>query len=460
MRSLSLRLLVSAALWSAGVLAVAGLAFSSYYYTLIERGFDQRLNVYLKALVGDLARDADLDTIEFKVGEPRFELPLSGWYWQVSRRSADGSEPVIRSSPSLFDRNLPFLIDSDPEKDEAATREAYVTGPDNEDMRQVERVVRVGGTSYVVAVAAESSEIADETQAFNHDLAITFILLGLGLVSAAGLQVGFGLKPLKLISQQIADIRVGRRERLEGAVPTEIAPLARELNGLLDSNREIIARARTQAGNLAHALKTPLSVIVNEANATSDPMGAKVVEQAEIMRHQIDHHLERARVSAGIAVVGSVAEVRPVVEALVRAMKKAHRDRELEFGVSAGSASFRGEKQDLEEMIGNLLDNACKWAKGRVDVRVATLRTPKSSRVSPDAPPSFRVTIDDDGPGLAEHQREAAIGRGRRLDETKPGSGLGLAIVSELAALYGGSLTLDTAPAGGLRAELTLPLAG
>jgi signal transduction histidine kinase len=452
--SLASRLHLSAALWTAAVLTIAGLALSSSYHGLIERGFDQRLDVYLKALVGDLASDANFDTIEFTVGEPRFELPLSGWYWQIGRRSRGSTETLTRSSASLFDRNLPFLIDTDPEKDESATREAYVTGPDNEALRQVERVIQVGDARYVVAVAGESSEIGEETQAFNSDLTITFFLLGLGLVATAAIQVAFGLKPLKQISQQIAAIRAGRSERLEGAVPTEIDPLARELNGLLESNREMIARARTQAGNLAHALKTPLSVIVNEANASSDPMADKVIEQAGIMRHQIDHHLDRARVSAGIAVVGAVTEVQPVVEALARTMEKVHQDRGLKIDVSANDAQFRGERQDLEEMLGNLLDNACKWASSRVLISVTAGRRKKSTQ-----PASLRVIVDDDGPGLTVEQREAALRRGRRLDETKPGSGLGLAIVADLATLYGGSLTLGSAPLGGLRAELRLPLA-
>jgi len=452
--SLAARLLLSAALWTAGVLLVAGLALSSYYQDLVERGFDLRLHVYLKALVGDLASDTNLDTVQFTVGEPRFQLPLSGWYWQIGRRDKNSTETVTRPSPSLFDRNLPFLIDSDPEKDEAATRDAYVTGPDNETLRQVERVIQVGDARYVVAVAGEASEIGEETHDFNTDLTITFFLLGLGLVATAAIQVAYGLRPLKLISQQIADIRAGRSDKLEGAVPTEIAPLARELNGLLESNREMITRARTQAGNLAHALKTPLSVIVNEANASSDPMAAKVVEQADIMRHQIDHHLDRARVSAGIAVVGTVTETRPVIDALTRAMDKVHRARNVRIDVTSDDTNFRGERQDLEEMVGNLLDNACKWATGRVSVSVMADR--KKTRAEPVR---LRIIVDDDGPGLSAKQREAALRRGRRLDETKPGSGLGLAIAADLAALYGGSLALGSAPLGGLRAELRLPAA-
>jgi signal transduction histidine kinase len=450
--SLASRLLLSAALWTAAVLTVAGFALSSYYQNLVERGFDQRLHVYLKALVGDLASDADINKTEFTVGEPRFELPLSGWYWQIGKMENNATS-VLRTSPSLFDRNLPFLIDSDPEKDVTATRDTYTTGPDEENLRQVERIIQVGDQRFVVAVAGESSEIAAEVAAFRYDLIVTFILLGLGLVATAAIQVLFGLRPLSHISQQIAAIRAGKRERLEGAVPREIAPLARELNGLLDSNREVIARARTHAGNLAHALKTPLSVIVNEANASTDPMAQKVIEQADIMRHQIDHHLDRARVSAGIAVVGAVTEAKPVVEALRRAMEKVHRGRDIRIDLVADDVDFRGERQDLEEMVGNLLDNACKWAASRVEVSIVADRQKKSAA----EPSALRIVIDDDGPGLTPEQRETALGRGRRLDETKPGSGLGLAIVSDLATLYGGSLSLGSAPLGGLRAELRLP---
>jgi signal transduction histidine kinase len=449
--SLAARLLFAAALWVTIVLTVTGLTLSSYYQGLVERGFDQRLNVYLKTLVGGLARESELEQVDFNIGEPRFELPLSGWYWQIGRR--DGSGSPGRSSPSLFDRNLTFLIDQDPEKDETATREAYVQGPDKEEMRQIERIIQVGSARYIVTVAGETSEIAAEVEAFNSSLLTTFVLLGLGLVLSAAIQVLFGLRPLKKISAQIADIRAGRSLKLEGDVPAEVAPLARELNALLEGNRDIVHRARTQAGNLAHAVKTPLSVILNETAQGADPSTEKIREQAVLMRQQIDHHLDRARVSAGVLMVGVATEVRPILEALARTMTKVHRDRDLQIDVQAGEALFRGERQDLEEMVGNLLDNACKWATGRIVVSLSGL---PSGGV--DGQASLTVTVDDDGPGLDAEQREQAMARGQRLDETKPGSGLGLAIVSELAALYGGVLQLAASPMGGLRAELRLPM--
>jgi signal transduction histidine kinase len=449
--SLAARLLFAAALWVTIVLTVTGLTLSSYYKGLVERGFDQRLNVYLKTLVGGLARESELEQVNFNIGEPRFELPLSGWYWQIGRR--DSSESPGRSSPSLFDRNLSFLIDQDPEKDETATREAYVQGPDKEELRQIERIIQVGSARYIVTVAGETSEIAAEVEAFNSSLLTTFVLLGLGLVLSAAIQVLFGLRPLKKISAQIADIRAGRSLKLEGDVPAEVEPLARELNALLDGNRDIVQRARTQAGNLAHAVKTPLSVILNETSQGTDPGTEKIREQALLMRQQIDHHLDRARVSAGVLMVGVATEVRPILDALARTMTKVHRDRDLQIDVQAGDGLFRGEQQDLEEMVGNLLDNACKWAAGRIVVSVDVGPSRASAQHA-----SLTVTVDDDGPGLDADQREQALARGHRLDETKPGSGLGLAIVSELAALYGGVLQLGASPMGGLRAELKLPM--
>jgi signal transduction histidine kinase len=207
-------------------------------------------------------------------------------------------------------------------------------------------------------------------------------------------------------------------------------------------------------GNLAHALKTPISVMLNEAAAHGDePFACKVREQTEIMRDQVTRQLERARLAARIAVVGTITEVRPVVAALARTMEKIHHHRGVAIDIDAPEAArFRGEQQDLEEMVGNLVDNACKWAQSRVAVEVISER-PDSA----DARRIVRILVDDDGPGLSPQQREQVARRGRRLDETKPGSGLGLSIVVELTGLYGGGLTLGTAPIGGLRAELVLP---
>jgi signal transduction histidine kinase len=318
-----------------------------------------------------------------------------------------------------------------------------------------ERTIDLGDEGrYLVSIAGDALEIDEEVRDFDRALIGTFTALGCVLLLITMFQVRYGLAPLKRISQSLAAIRSGTAERLEGRFPVEIAPLARETNALIDANREIVERARTHVGNLAHALKTPLSVMINEAAARGDdPFAVKVREQIEIMRDQVARHLERARLAARLTVVGSLTEVVPVVTALARTMEKLHRARGIAIALDVPAGiRFRGEQQDLEEMIGNLVDNACKWAQSRVAIEVLKERADADQHV-------VRIIVDDDGPGLSPAEREQVTRRGRRLDETKPGSGLGLSIVAELAALYGGTFTLGTAPIGGLRAELGLPAA-
>src|SRR5690242_17871695 len=319
----------------------------------------------------------------------------------------------------------------------------------------VERPVDLGADGkFLVGVAGDATEIFDETRSFDYYLGGTFTALGIVLLLTTVFQVRFGLAPLKRISEAIAAIRSGRAERLEGDFPVEIAPLARETNALIDANREIVERSRTHVGNLAHAIKTPLSVIVNEAGAhAADPFASKVLEQAEVMRDQVAHHLERARIAARAAIVTTITEVAPAIEGLRRTMEKIHRDREIAIEVKADPAArFRGERQDLEEMVGNLVDNACKWATSQVFIEVTVEPPPE-----PGTGPRLRIIVDDDGRGLSAAERAQVSRRGQRLDESKPGSGLGLSIVVDLAALYGGNLSLGDAPTGGLRAELLLP---
>jgi signal transduction histidine kinase len=455
--SLATRLFVSATAWVVVILLITGIVLSSVYRSASERAFDRRLNLYLRTLVADVATpDEPPDKQMQSLGEPLFELPLSGWYWQVTR--TDGDKPDIRASRSLWDKKLPKLEEQGVELTAAGIRIGYVEGPEGQTLRMVERPVDLGADGkYLVMVAGDASEIFEETRAFDYYLGGTFAALSIVLVLTTIFQVRFGLAPLKRISDSIADIRSGRAERLEGEFPVEIAPLARETNALIDANREIVERSRTHVGNLAHAIKTPLSVMVNEASARAgDAFAAKVLEQTGVMRDQVAHHLERARIAARLTIIGTVTEIAPVIEALRRTMEKIHRDRGIVIDVEAdASAKFRGERQDVEEMVGNLVDNACKWAESRVFIEVLVERA--GMRAGADGEPTLRIIVDDDGRGLSPDERATVSRRGARLDESKPGSGLGLSIVVDLAALYGGSLTLGAAPIGGLRAELVLP---
>ena len=455
-KSLATRLFLSATAWVVVILVLTGFALSSVYRDSSERAFDRRLNFYLRTLVAEVGPPDEASDRQFQsLGEPLFELPLSGWYWQIARVNAE--KPDIKASRSLWDKKLPRLEEQGIDLSPAGTRVGYAEGPENQNLRMVERPIDLGSDgSFVVTVAGDATEIIEETRTFDYYLAGTFLALSIGLVLTTIFQVRFGLAPLKRVSDSIAAIRSGRAERLEGEFPVEIAPLARETNALIDANREIVERARTHVGNLAHAIKTPLSVLINEAASRSgDPFAAKVMEQAGVMRDQVAHHLERARIAARLTVIVTVTEVAPVIAGLQRTMEKIHRERGIAVEAPIdGTAKFRGEKQDLEEMLGNLVDNACKWAVSTVRIEVAVLPPAATG-----APSMLRVLVDDDGRGLSEDERAKVSRRGQRLDETMPGSGLGLSIVTDLAALYGGSLTLGPAPIGGLRAELALPAA-
>ncbi|HTO63421.1 MAG TPA: sensor histidine kinase [Bradyrhizobium sp.] len=452
--SLATRLFLSATAWLVVILAITGVVLSSVYRDATERAFDRRLNLYLRTLIAEVATPDEPADRQFQsLGEPLFELPLSGWYWQITRTDTD--KPEVKASRSLWDKRLPKLEEQGLELTAAGIRIGYVDGPEGQTLRMVERLVDLGPEGkFLVGVAGDASEIFDETRSFDYYLGGTFTALGIVLLLTTVFQVRFGLAPLKRISEAIAAIRSGRAERLEGDFPVEIAPLARETNALIDANREIVERARTHVGNLAHAIKTPLSVIVNEAAAHgADPFASKVLEQADMMRDQVAHHLERARIAARVTIVGTVTEVAPTIEALRRTMEKIHRDRDIVIESKADAqARFRGERQDLEEMVGNLVDNACKWAASRVLIEVVVERPTEAG-----AGAKLRIIVDDDGRGLSADERAKVSRRGQRLDESKPGSGLGLSIVIDLAALYGGNLSLGNAPTGGLRAELQLP---
>jgi signal transduction histidine kinase len=452
--SLARRLFLLALAFAVVLLTITGLVLAAVNRNAVERGFDRRLGVYVKLLIADIAGAVDDSSIQVgaNLGEPLFELPQSGWYWQITR--IDQNRGDTRASRSLFDGRLPSLGPDIAPEGATRSREGYVDGPNNQRLRAVERTIELGEDGeFVVAVAGDADDIATAVRQFNLALVATLLILASGMIIAALLQVRVGLAPLGRLRGGLAAIRAGEKDHLEGDFPLEIAPLAREVNALIDTNREVVERARTHVGNLAHALKTPISVIQNEASGRADPLAAKVAEQVGIMRDQVSHHLERARAAARAQVATTVIDVPAVVEGLVRTMGKIHRDKDVSLLPVPPGVAFRGERHDLEEMVGNLVDNACKWAHGDVTVAIEREEAPTTADRA-----FFRVVIDDDGPGLSAAEREEVGRRGKRLDETKPGTGLGLSIVSELASLYGGRLDLDAAPAGGLRTLLRLPM--
>ncbi len=457
LNSLALRLFTAAVVWALAVLPITAIVLISVYRGAVERSFDARLNVYLTNLVADVAAAKfGAAATPPSLGDPLFTLPFSGWYWQITPLGA-GSQGLL-TSDSLLDQNLILPSKTGVEADANQTRRAYVKGPDKQRLRILEREIILNdastdATKLSLAVTGDSTEIEKTIGEFRTLLVVALTILGLGLVLATYFQVRFGLRPLRTIGRGLAAIRSGDAEQLEGELPREIVPLQSELNALIQSNSAIVERARTHVGNLAHALKTPLSVITNEAAGKKTAFALKVGEQAKLMRNQIDHHLNRATIAARSSVIGRRTSVLPVIEALIRALERIHEERGLKLSSSCPEdVTFPGEKHDLEEMIGNLLDNACKWAKSEVELTVSCHADPDGANGG-----TLVITVDDDGPGLPTKERLAAIKRGRRLDKTKPGSGLGLSIVAELTHLYKGRFSLEKSENGGLCACLELP---
>ena len=446
-RSLAFRLVAGAALWITAALAIGGIVISTLFRDSVERNFDARLSVHVDSLIAVTTADiANRLVISRTLPDPRFNIPYSGWYWQVSDpRGA----PHVRSR-SLWDKSL-----TPPPPDAVGVMQTVeMEGPDSELLRV--RFIDVTLPELPLqsppvrfAVAARVSELKAELRPFNLALVWSLGVLGLGLAIAVAIQVWVGLQPLRRIRATLNNIREGRAEHLEGEWPTEVQPLVKELDALLEHNADVLDRARTHVGNLAHALKTPLAVLTNEVSRRDGPRAGAIDRQVKAMHRWIDHYLARARAAATGTVLGARTPVLSVVEDLKRTLLRIHADKVLAIDIAAmdRTVAFRGEHQDLEEMLGNLMDNACKWAEATVSLSV----TIDGERLA--------IAIDDDGPGLAAEQREEAVGRGKRLDESSPGSGLGLAIVADIAALYGGELKLDESPMGGLRTLLLLPLA-
>jgi signal transduction histidine kinase len=415
--SLAFRLVASAAIWCALLLSVGGYALSRLFADTVERNFDARLRVLLEGVVAgsDLAPDCTL-TLRPQLGEPRFEQPLSGWYWQID----DGNGTQQRSA-SLWDQALPVAAVT---VGQSVTGDA--TGPQDEPLRLLSRAISLPGREqpFVYTLAGDRREIDAETQRFNRLLVLGLGTLLFGVVAAVLIQVRFGLEPLRRIRRGLAAIRVGQAKRLAGDYPEEIRPLANELNALLDHNEAVVERARTHVGNLAHGLKTPIAVLTNEASRSRGSLANLTLRQTALMRQQVDHHLSRARAMATASVIGSRCDVAPVLSDLQRTLARIYASGTLTIEATCPpGVAFRGARQDLEEMLGNLLDNACKWARKRVE---ATTEETGERLV---------VLVEDDGPGLPPERRSEVMERGRRLDERVPGSGLGLSIVVDIAEL-------------------------
>jgi len=455
--SLAFRLFVTAAAWVLVVLPIAGWIIFARYHHEVTTAFDTRISFLLTVVLSDATDEHPVDAPAWpnNWGDGLFELTHSGWYWQI--KPLDGKPGETLRSRSLAGDNLQVPSEHNVEPNDKEIRWANLTGPGQQALRVAEQLYVFGANRYSVAVAGKYSEVEDNIAAFRTQLIQALALAGIGLLAVTLFQIRFGLYPLSKVEQGLTAIRSGEAARLEGDLPAEIKPLQQALNTLLKSNQEIVERSRTHVGNLAHALKTPLAVLINEARGDPSPLARKVSEQADTMTGQVNLYLDRARMAARIGVIGRATEVRPVGESIIRALERIYRDKQLSYALDCPpGARFQGERQDLEEMLGNLLDNASKWARSSVSLVAATVPGSGSNGAAGNW---LEIRVDDDGPGLTADQLAEPIARGRRLDETKPGSGLGHSIVADLAYCYNGRFELARSRSGGLSARLTLPLA-
>jgi signal transduction histidine kinase len=441
--SLRRRLLVGTILWILVSLAGTGLLLSRLFREHITAQMQRELRLDLDQLTAslDTAEDGSL-RIGQEPADPRLRTPYGGLYWQVGTPAG----AALLRSRSLWDQILPATA---PPEGQVTYRE--LPGPDGSELLAAARQIHPAETPdrpLLLQVAADRRHLAEPLKNFHGILAGALGLLAAGLIAAALLQVRMGLAPLDRLRARLAQVREGQDRRLEGAFPAEIQPLVDDFNAVLAHDTEVLTRARTQAGNLAHALKTPLAILANAADREDGELARLVAEQVGTARRQVDYHLARARAASAARVPGQRCTVQALLEGLLRVVERLHAERRLAFCLSVDpDLAFRGEAQDFQEMAGNLLDNACKWARGQVAVAA---RREGNWLV---------LAVDDDGPGLPVEQRAAMRARGVRADEAVPGSGLGLAIVHDLAELYGGTLELADGRLGGLEVRLRLPAA-
>jgi signal transduction histidine kinase len=431
---------------------VAGVSLSAFFTNAVVNRFDDDLSQTIDGLVAGASAENG-QVIGPRFSDPRAMRAYSGEYWEIAEAGPTGALQALARSRSLWDRAVPApaggaaVFARDPGK--AIYYNA--AGPLGQRLRVAALQGRLPDAAQpVIFMAAEDRAPIDKDAArFDTTVGVFLLLLGAGLLAAVVFQVRFGLQPLFALQREVAEVRTGRSERLTGRYPVELDPLAAELNALVAHNQEVVERQRTHVGNLAHALKTPLSVVLTEARSEPGRLSDVVIRQADTMSQQIDHHLRRARAAARASGQGERTEVGPVLEELSRTLERIFLDKvaEIDWRCDDGLC-FAGERHDLLEIAGNLLENACKWARSRVRVSASRARDGR-----------LAIVVEDDGPGLAADKRAEVLRRGARLDESAPGSGLGLSIVDELARAYRGSVALGVSAMGGLKVDVVLPRA-
>ena len=446
MNSLAVRLFFSATIWIIFTLVSAGLLLSDLNEKTNFTAFDDRLNLLLETLIGASRVDSsDSITVVSTIGDPRFFQPYSGWYWQVNNgtktlvRSRSMWDQVFTSDKRLIGGRSQF-IDSVNQMNES---DKFI---ETKKLHIIERNISFPGIDSPVTfiVSGDTEEYQQNINKFDNTLSVILFILGTGLMIAVFLQVKFGLLPLNKIKASLFKVRNGDEDKLKESYPLEVQPLASEINELLDHNAKIIDRAKTHVGNLAHVLKTPLAVISNEIKAKDNIMNNQVI----LMKRHIDRYLKKAHLESVGTFSREKINIIDLVKKMISIFKKLYPEVQINLDESVQEAFVFGSMDDLEEVIGNIIENACKYGKNKIEVEI---------RISEKN--NLKLVITDDGLGLSQEQMNKVFARGFRIDEQKPGTGLGLNIVKDIVETYmKGKVTLSKSKLGGLEVNILLPL--
>ena len=450
--SLRRRVIILSTVWTVLAVLVLGWFLLSQYRANAERGFADLQQAQLFSLIAafSVGPNGSLQG-QPNLGDQSFLDAGSGWYWQVSL--INQSAATARRSPSLSDVSLPRpSLDAVP-YDAQFSRIYSGEGAFGNRLRVLEAEIEIGANGEIALfqLAGNQSEFDAAIGALAQNIALLLAVFAIGVIAINGLIIAVGMRPLDRVRSAVRAIHTGKAQSLDGEYPQEIQPVVDEMNTLIDNNRRIVERARTQVGNLAHSLKTPISVMQNEASRHQTVASPLVAEQTQSMKAQVDHYLKRARIAAQSGGTAFRTDVVDALERLVRVMTKLNPDKQITFDSPEEAIMFAGEKEDFEEVLGNILENASKWAKSSIRIGVVLDVDPAGQ--------TFSVTVDDDGPGISADDRQKALTRGQRLDESTPGTGLGLSIVVETVRAYSGEVVLSDSDLGGLAVTIILPRA-
>lgn len=449
--SLTRRVIFLSSAWTVVAIALLGWLLLAQFRAGAERNFTELQKAQLFSLIGTISiNENGALTGSPNLGDSNFLVPGSGWFWRVSLLDDDGRSAV--ASPSLAGGEIEGPPLSEIPYNSQFARTFKTPAIDGISIRVYEAEIDLGDEQIALfQVTGNQTEFDQDIRRFALRTASLLSLFGIGVVLINVIVILFGLRPLDRIRNALTDIRAGKAQKLEGEFPDEIAPMVSEMNVLIENNRSIVERARTQVGNLAHSLKTPIAVLRNEGAAKTSVEARIVTAQAGILQTQVEHYLNRARIAAQQGSLTFRTDVAGTGTRLASVMTKLNPQLDISADFGDGSLVFAGEKEDFEEVLGNLVENACKWGQSKVRITAKALTDGDKGQL-------IELRVEDDGPGIPESDRKDALKRGQRLDEKTPGTGLGLSIVNDTVVAYGGQTELGKSDLGGLKVTVTLPM--